>query len=118
GMVSLAQLSVAGMAGYAVAMLGPNSVGVLGLGWPWWLYVPISILIAGLAAALIGTIAVRTAGIYMIMITLAVSTGLFYFAQQNYWVFNGHAGFRGVAPPQVFGLDWHAQLPFYYLTLV
>ena len=47
GMVSLAQLSVAGIAGYAVAILGPNSVGVLGLGWPWWLYVPTAILIAG-----------------------------------------------------------------------
>jgi branched-chain amino acid transport system permease protein len=118
GMVSLAQLSIAGVAGYAVAILGPNSVGVLGLAWPWWLYVPTAILIAGLAAVLIGMIAVRTAGIYMIMITLAVSTGLFYFAQQNYSVFNGHAGFRGVAPPQVFGLDWHAPLPFYYMTLL
>jgi branched-chain amino acid transport system permease protein len=118
GMVSLAQLSVAGIAGYAVAMLGPNSVGVLGLGWPWWLYVPTAILIAGVAAALIGMIAVRTAGIYMIMITLAVSTGLFYFAQQNYSVFNGHAGFRGVAPPQVLGLDWRDPLPFYYMTLL
>ena len=40
GMVSLAQLTVAGVAGYAVAILGPNSIGVLGLDWPWWIYVP------------------------------------------------------------------------------
>ena len=53
----------------------------------------------------------------MIMITLAVSTGLFYFAQQNYSVFNGHAGFRGVAPPRVLGLVWRDPLPFYYMTL-
>jgi branched-chain amino acid transport system permease protein len=117
GMVSLAQLSVAGVAGYAVAILGPNSTGVLGLGWPWWLYVPVSILIAGIVAALIGMIAVRTAGIYTIMITLAVATALFYFAQQNYSVFNGHSGFRGLQPPQVFGVNWHEQIPFYYLTL-
>src|SRR5260370_36225619 len=51
GMVSLAQLSIAGIASYAVAILGPNSVGVLGLGWPWWLYVPMAVLIAGVAAA-------------------------------------------------------------------
>ena len=50
GMVSLAQLTVAGIAGYSVAILGPNSAGVLGLGWPWWLYVPVSILIAGAAS--------------------------------------------------------------------
>jgi branched-chain amino acid transport system permease protein len=117
GMVSLAQLTVAGIAGYAVAILGSNSAGVLGLGWPWWLYVPVSILIAGCVSALIGMIAVRTAGIYTIMITLAVATAFFYFAQQNYSLFNGHSGFRGVQPPVVFGIDWRGQIPFYYLTL-
>ena len=117
GMVSLAQLSVAGVAGYAVAILGPNGTGVLGLGWPWWLYVPVSILIAGAASALVGAIAVRTAGIYTIMITLAVATAFFYFAQQNYTLFNGHSGFRGVQPPVAFGVDWRRQIPFYYLAL-
>jgi branched-chain amino acid transport system permease protein len=117
GMVSLAQLTVAGVAGYAVAILGPNGTGVLGLGWPWWLYVPVSILLAGGVSALIGLIAVRTAGIYTIMITLAVATGFFYFAQQNYSLFNGHSGFRGVQPPVVLGIDWREQIPFYYLTL-
>jgi len=117
GMVSLAQLTVAGVAGYSVAILGPNGTGVLGLGWPWWIYVPVSILIAGAVSALIGMIAVRTAGIYTIMITLAVATAFFYFAQQNYSLFNGHSGFRGIAPPTVFGVAWREQVPFYYMTL-
>jgi branched-chain amino acid transport system permease protein len=117
GMVSLAQLTVAGVAGYSVAILGPNGTGVLGLGWPWWLYVPVSILIAGIVSALIGMIAVRTAGIYTIMITLAVATAFYYFAQQNYSLFNGHSGFRGIAPPMAFGVAWREQIPFYYLTL-
>jgi branched-chain amino acid transport system permease protein len=117
GMVSLAQLAVAGVAGYAVAILGPNGTGVLGLGWPWWLYVPVSILIGGGVSALIGMIAVRTAGIYTIMITLAVGTAFYFFAQQNYSLFNGHSGFRGVRAPAVFGVDWQQRIPFYYLTL-
>jgi branched-chain amino acid transport system permease protein len=117
GMVSLAQLTIAGVAGYAVAILGTNSAGVMGLGWPWQLYVPVAILIAGAVAALIGAIAVRTAGIYTIMITLAVATAFFLLAQQNYSLFNGHSGYRGVAPPQVFGVEWRNQVPFYYLTL-
>ena len=117
GMVSLAQLTVAGAAGYSVAILGPNGTSVLGFGWPWWLYVPLSILIAGLVSALIGAIAVRTAGIYTIMITLAVATAFYYFAQQNYALFNGHSGFRGIAPPNLFGVEWRSQIPFYYLTL-
>lgn len=118
GMVSLAQLTVAGLAGYMVAILGTNSVGVMGLSWPWWLAVPAAILIAAVASALIGLIAVRTAGIYTIMITLAIATAFYYFANQNYALFNGFAGFRGIQPPTLFGLYWRDPLPFYYLCLV
>ena len=117
GMVSMAQLTVAGVAGYAVAILGPNGTGVLGLNWPWEIYVPVAILVAGIVSALIGAIAVRTAGIYTIMITLAVGVAFFYLAQQNYSLFNGHSGFRGVAPPNVFGVAWRDAIPFYFLCL-
>ena len=117
GMVSMAQLAVSGVAGYAVAILGANSTGVLGFNWPWEIYTPVAILVAAIVSALIGAIAVRTAGIYTIMITLAVGTAFFYLAQQNYSLFNGHSGFRGVAPPDVFGISWRNPIPFYYLCL-
>lgn len=118
GMVSLAQMTIAGVAGYALSILGTNASGVMGFGWPWWLAVPAAILIAATASALIGMLAVRTAGIYMIMITLAVATAFFYFVRQNYGVFNGFNGFHGVLPPKVFGVDWRSPVPFYYLSLV
>jgi branched-chain amino acid transport system permease protein len=117
GMVSLAQMTVAGIAGYAVAILGTNSSGVLGLGWPWWLTVPVAITLAAVANALIGALAARTAGIYTIMITLAIATAFFFFVRQNYDLFNGFDGFAGVRPPAVFGVDWRAPVPFYYLSL-
>src|SRR5262249_5367559 len=53
----------------------------------------------------------------MIMITLAVSMGVFLLAQQNYTIFNGHSGYRGLAPPTVFGVTWSSAVPFYYLCL-
>src|SRR3546814_8400980 len=59
GMVSLAQLTVAGFAGYLVAIPGDNSVGVMGLGWPWWVTVPVAILGAALFGTLIGLISDR-----------------------------------------------------------
>ncbi len=117
GMVSLAQLSVAGFAGYLMAIFGVNSVGVHGLGWPWWVLVPFCVLAGALLSALIGAIAVRTEGIYTIMITLAVAVAFFYFSRQNYVIFNGFTGFAGIAPPQVLGVDWRAPVPFYYLSL-
>jgi len=117
GMVSLAQLTVAGLAGYLVAILGDNSVGVMGLGWPWWLTVITAILSAGLFSAFIGAISVRTEGIYTIMITLAIAVAFFYFVRQNYALFNGFNGFAGVLPPTLFGIYWRDPVPFYYLSL-
>lgn len=117
GMVSLAQLSVAGMAGYAVAIFGFNNSGVHGFGWPWWIVVPFAVAIAGIVSALIGAISARTEGIYTIMITLAIATAMFYFTQQNYALFNGFPGFNGIRAPEFWGVNWRSPLPFYYLCL-
>jgi branched-chain amino acid transport system permease protein len=117
GMVSLAQISVAGLAGYSVAVFGLNNSGVHGFGWPFWVVVPFAMLIAAVASALIGWISVRTEGIYTIMITLAIATAFYYFAQQNYSLFNGFPGFTGIRAPEFWGVTWRDPLPFYYLCL-
>jgi branched-chain amino acid transport system permease protein len=62
GMVSLAQMTIAGFAGYLVAILGVNGVPG-GIGWPWWLAVPAALIFAMVVGAVIGALAVRTAGI-------------------------------------------------------
>ena len=117
GMVSLVQMTVAGCAGYMVAIFGTSAIAEISLGWPWWLAVPVAILIATLFGTLSGALAVRTEGIYTIMITLAIASAFFYFTRQNYTIFNGFSGFNAVRVPQVFGVDWRAPVPFYYLTL-
>jgi branched-chain amino acid transport system permease protein len=117
GMVSLSQMTVAGIAGYAVAIFGSSAATNISLGWPWWLAVLVAIAVGTVAATLIGWLSVRTEGIYTIMITLAVGVAFFYLAQQNYTLFNGFQGFSKVAPPNVLGIDWRAPLPFYYLCL-
>jgi branched-chain amino acid transport system permease protein len=116
GTVSLAQMTVAGIAGYTVALLGTSAF-PLSLGWPWWVVVPLATLVATLFAAVVGAIAVRTEGIYTIMITLAIAVATFYLALQNYTVFNGFKGFAGVDAPIVFDINWRDPVPFYYLCL-
>jgi len=37
GMVSLMQLTIAGLAGYMAAVLGVSGNANISLGWPWWL---------------------------------------------------------------------------------
>ncbi len=117
GMVSLIQMTVAALAGYMVAILGTSGVPAISLGWPWWLHIPVAILVAALFGTLVGALAVRTEGIYTIMITLAIASAFFYFTRQNYGLFNGYTGFNNVLPPQLFGIDWRQPAPFYYLTL-
>lgn len=118
GMVSLAQMSVAGLAAYMVAVFGTSGVTTISLGAPWWVAVPVALVIATAFGTLTGALAVRTEGIYTIMITLAIAAAFFYFTRQNYAVFNGFNGFNQVLPPQLFGVDWRQPVPLYYLTLV
>lgn len=117
GMVTLSQMSVAGVAGYAVAIFGHSSVAQISLGWPWWLAALIAVFLAVVVATLIGLISVRTDGIYTIMITLAIGVALYYFAQQNYSIFNGFQGFSQVLPPVFSGWSLRDPMPFYYLAL-
>jgi branched-chain amino acid transport system permease protein len=116
GMVSLAQMTIAGVAGYVIAIVGGNSLN-FGLMWPWWAAVPLAIAGGTIVATLIGLISVRTTGIYTIMITIAIAMAFFYLALQNYSLFNGHSGFASVLPPRVFGVDWREPVPFYFLSL-
>jgi branched-chain amino acid transport system permease protein len=117
GMVSLAQMTAAGVAGYCVSIFGQSATPI-SFGWPWWVVVPLSILIATLFSTLVGWLSVRTEGIYTIMITLAMGVAFYYLALQNYSVFNGFQGFQKVYPPTVFGIDWRSPVAFYFLALV
>ena len=117
GMVSLAQMTVAGFAGYGVAIFGTSSFAAISLGWPWWLACAFSVLAATVFAAAVGWLSVRTEGIYTIMITLAIGVAFFYLAQQNYTVFNGFQGLSKIAAPELAGIDFREPVGFYFVAL-
>jgi branched-chain amino acid transport system permease protein len=116
GMVSLAQMTVAGVAAYCVSIFGTSATPI-SLGWPWWMAVAFAIIIPTIFSILVGWLSVRTEGIYTIMITLAMGVAFYYLALQNYSVFNGFQGFQKVYPPSVFGINWRDPIPFYLLAL-
>jgi branched-chain amino acid transport system permease protein len=117
GMVSLMQLTIAGFAGYMVAVIGVSGNANISMGWPWWLATPIALVLATIFGTLGGALAVRTEGIYTIMITLAIGAAFYYFTNQNWAIFNGHTGINTVATPYFLGVDWRSDIPFYYLAL-
>ena len=113
GMLSLAQVALAGVAGYALAYFSaPMGAVGIALGWP--AAVAIALALATAAGLLVGALASRTEGIYTLMLTLAVAMGFYYLTLQNYPVFNGWTGFTQVPAPANLGVK---PVPFYYLCL-
>jgi branched-chain amino acid transport system permease protein len=117
GMVSLAQMSVAGVAGYMIAVFGTSSLPKISLFWPWWVAAPIAIVIAMAFGTLVGALSARTEGIYTIMITLALASAFFYLTLQNWPIFNGFNGFTTIPAPHFFGVNWKDAIPLYYMIL-
>lgn len=117
GFISLAQMMIAGVAGYTVAVFVegavPRIVGGLGYG----LAIPLGVLAATAMGLVVGAISVRTRDIYLLMITLALSMGVFRFVETNIAWFNGYEGIRNVVGPELFGLGFRDPRLFYYVAL-
>jgi branched-chain amino acid transport system permease protein len=117
GMVSLAQISIFGIAGFALgnAVTNGNTKG-LNLGWsPWWGIV-IGLAVATAVAFLFGALASRSAGIYFLMITLtfAVIANVFFGADLS---LSGFGGISGIRAPSWIGEVSAHQYRLYYAAL-
>lgn len=118
GFISLAQTMLAGIAGYTVAILAPTAIPVSQSAVSYALAIPLAIIAATVAGAIVGLIAVRTRDIYLLMITLALAVGFSLFAQSNIDLFNGYEGIRNIVGPDVFGLPFRTHAVFYYVSLI
>jgi branched-chain amino acid transport system permease protein len=110
GMVSFGHAAFFGAGAYVVGILAAEGVRSLWIAWP------AAILVAALAALVIGAISLRTRGVYFIMITLA-------FAQMMYYVFvsmKAYGGDDGLSMPgrsTGLGLELRNDFVWYYLVL-
>jgi branched-chain amino acid transport system permease protein len=103
GMVSLAQVSIFGIAGFALGNVVTNgNTKGLNLGWNPWSGVVLGIVIATIVAFVFGALASRSAGIYFLMITLtfAVIANFFFGADLS---LSGFGGISGIGAPGVIG---------------
>ncbi|MET1009284.1 MAG: branched-chain amino acid ABC transporter permease [Gaiellaceae bacterium] len=97
GMVSLAQGSLAGVAGFALGNMVTRAESKgLNLGWDPWLSVLLAILITVAIGLLFGALASRSTGIYFLMITLTLGVLVYYFFGQVTEV-SGFSGISGIA---------------------
>jgi branched-chain amino acid transport system permease protein len=118
GMVSLGQVAIYGIAGFAMANVvhTVNSEGGLNLGWNPWLGVLFGIAVAVIISFAYGAIASRSYGIYFLMTTLALSLLVFYFFGQVTQL-SGFGGVRSVSPPGFLGDTLTNGTPLYYVCL-
>ena len=112
GLVSLGHAAFFGIAAYAVALLGARGVTPLAV------TLPAGIAAGTAAAAIVGLLALRTTGVYFLMLTLAFAQMAFAVAHQWASLTGGTNGLSGIPRPGVPGLDLTGAVPFYYAVLV
>jgi branched-chain amino acid transport system permease protein len=118
GMVSLAQVALYGIAGFAIGNLTTNgNTKGLNLGWSPIAAVPVAIVITVLLGLLFGALARRSLGIYFLMITLTFSViaNLFFGQVAS---LSGFGGISGIPTPGFLGDVNNHPNRLYYLALV
>lgn len=110
GMVSLGHAAFLGAGAYTVAFLASQGITAA------WIAAPAAIVVAALAALLIGAISLRTKGVYFIMITLAFAQ-LFYYLAVSLPAFGGDDGLQLMERSHTPGLTLESDLTFYYFVL-
>lgn len=115
-LVSLGHAAFFGLAGYTLALL-QRDLGLVSL----WTTLPLTLLLCALAALLLGALAIRTSGIYFIMVTLAMAQMLYYFANDTKALGGSDGMFVDAKPTaEIFGFalfDLKNRVTFYYFAL-
>jgi len=114
GLASLGHAAYFGIAAYVVA------IGTTVHQWSsFWLCLSVGILSAVAVAAVFGLVAIRAAGVYFLMITLALGMVVWGLAFRWVSLTQGDNGIAGVTRPELAaGISISDDEPFYYATLV
>lgn len=115
GMISLGHAAFFGAGAYAIGLLEVRA-GITNF----WVGAPVAIVCAALLAAVVGFVALRTRGIYFVLVTFAMGQMVYSLAQQwDALHTSGAEAVVGITPPTL-GLvtvDW-SSANVYYFTLV
>ena len=113
GLISFGQAGFMFIGAMTTALLTKDA------GWPFWIALPLSAVMAGAISAPVGRLSLRVKGVYFFLITLAfgqVVSGIFAYFQDP---FGGWYGIRDIPPPNPASLFTTLnKVPFYYLALV
>jgi branched-chain amino acid transport system permease protein len=106
GMTSFGQAAFVGCGAYTTALLTTQ------LGLSPWLTLPLSLLSAGIAAALLGAVVLRLSGHYLALGTLAMNVALVYVVA-NLDLFGRNDGINGIPPLSLGGFALTDNRPYF-----
>jgi branched-chain amino acid transport system permease protein len=113
GLPSLGQAAYLAVGAYLTAILATKYQ--FGLGYDFWLVVVGGILLGAALAAVFGLLAIRAAGVYFLMITLALGQCVWGLAYRWNSLTNGDNGINLRQRPK-FGIDLADEVTFYYVV--
>src|SRR6184192_3031174 len=112
GLASLGHAAYFGIAAYVVAILATRQQA------SFWACLGAAIVLSTAVAAVFGLVAIRAAGVYFLMITLALGMVVWGLAFRWVSLTMGDNGISGIARPSFFGWSLAQPLPFHYLSVV
>ena len=112
GLISLAHAGFYGIGAYTSAILSVN------YGFPFLATLPIAMLLSGLIAVFVSTIAIRTVDDYFIIITLGIQVVAFSIMNNWMGLTNGPLGISGIPSLSILGFVFSSKITFLLLTFV
>lgn len=110
GQISLAQAGFMGIGAYTMAILTTQ------YGWTFWATLPLATCFAFLLGIVVGYPALRVQHHYLAFVTLGFNIIIYLVFRNEDWLTHGAFGIFDVPRPEVFGIETHTPLHFYYLS--
>jgi len=111
GLTSFGQAAFVGLGAYTAALLASS------MGWSPWLSLPVSLLVSGLSAYVLGWLTISLSSHYLVLGTMAWSLSLYHLFG-NLSLFGGYNGIGGVPSLAIPELGLGVQQQFYLLIWV
>jgi branched-chain amino acid transport system permease protein len=113
GLASLGHAAYFGLGAYSVGILATR------YGAGFWVTLPVGVLLAVAVAAIFGLVALRSTGVYFLMITLALGMVVWGLAHRWVTMTQGDNGISAIPRPDLgLSLSLAHSIPFYYFALV
>lgn len=112
GLISLAHAGFYGIGAYTTALLSVN------YGLPFWINIPIAMVICGVIAFIVSLISLRTVDDYFIICTLGIQVIIFSLMNNLMDLTRGPLGIPGIPPIFLFGMEFNSKISFLLLCIV